>query len=289
MAALPDFLAVEVPPSPRDKARFEIIPAPFEKSVSYGHGTAAGPAALLAASQQLEAFDGTGYPARSGIYTGPAVDCRGTAAAALKRIEKRTAEALAGGRIPVVLGGEHTVSLAPIRALAKTGARFGVVQFDAHADLRSVFQGNVLSHACVMRRVVEELDVPLFQIGCRANSREEVDFRKARGIPFLDAEAFAMNGMPKRLLPPGFPKTIYISFDVDGLDPSIMPGTGTPVPGGLMWYDALRLLRLVSAGRRLAGFDVVELAPLPGSPVSEFTAAKLTYFLMGLALAAGAR
>ena len=149
---------------PRAKRRdFEIIPAPYEKSVSYGHGTARGPAALLAASQQLEVFDGTGCPAEAGIYTGPAVDCRGKAEAVLARIQSRTAEALAGGRIPIVLGGEHTVSLAPIRALAATGVKFGVVQFDAHADLRDQYEGNPLSHACVMRRVVDELSVPLFR------------------------------------------------------------------------------------------------------------------------------
>ena len=284
MAALPGFLESEAPAAAKGKARFEIIPVPYEKSVSYGRGTAKGPAALLEASQQLEAFDGVGCPLEAGIYTGPAVDCRGPADTVLKRIEARAAESFSGGRIPVVLGGEHTVSLGPIRALAKTGVTFGVVQFDAHADLREAYEGNPLSHASVMRRVVEETGAPLFQIGCRAFCKEEADFRKARGIPHLDAEAWAMKGMPKRLLPANFPKTIYITFDVDGLDPAIMPGTGTPVPGGLFWYDAIRLLRAVSAGRRIAGFDVVELAPLKGSPLSEFAAARLTYALMGLAL-----
>jgi agmatinase len=212
------------------------------------------------------------------------VDCRGPAETVLKRIEARTAEALAGGRIPVVLGGEHTVSLAPIRALAATGEPFGVVQFDAHADLRDSYEGNTLSHACVMRRVVEDLGIPLFQIGCRAFCREEAEVRKARNIPHLDAEPLALIGMPPRVMPAGFPKTIYITFDVDAFDPAIMPGTGTPVPGGLFWYDTQHLLRSVSAGRRIAGFDVVELAPLAGSPISEFAAARLAYSLMGLAL-----
>jgi agmatinase len=287
MGSLPGFLASDVPPAPREKARFEIIPAPFEKSVSYGHGAADGPAALLEASQQLEVFDGTGCPAEAGIYTGPAVDCRGSAGRVLKRLEARTAEALAGGRIPIVLGGEHTVSLGPIRALAALGKPFGVVQFDAHADLRAAYEGNPLSHASVMRRVVEDCNAPLFQIGCRAFCREEADFRKARGIPHLDAEDLALNGIPRRVLPASFPKRLYITFDVDGLDPSVMPGTGTPVPGGLLWYDALRLLRAVAAGRSIAGFDVVELAPLKGSPISEFAAARLTYFMMGLALGGG--
>lgn len=282
MKRLPGFLESDVPAAPRGKARFEIIPAPYEKSVSYGRGAAKGPRALLEASRQLEAFDGAGVPAAAGIYTGSAVDCRGSERAALARIQARTAEALAGRRIPVLLGGEHTVTLGAVRALAATGVRFGVVQFDAHADLRDKYEGNPFSHACVMRRVVEETGAPLFQIGCRAYCEEEADCRRARRIPFLDAETFAIGGMPRRLLPPGFPRTIYVTFDVDAFDPSVLPGTGTPVPGGLFWYDALRLLRAAVAGRRIAGFDVVELAPLAGSPVSEFTAARLTYALMGL-------
>jgi agmatinase len=279
---MPGFLESEAPRVPRDKARFEIIPAPYEKSVSYGHGTAMGPAALLEASQQLELFDGTGCPGEAGIYTGPSVDCTGKADVALARIQARAAEAFAGGRIPIVLGGEHTVSLAPIRALAATGAAFGVVQFDAHADLRDQYEDNPLSHACVMRRVVEELDVPLFQLGCRAYSREEADFRSVRRIPFLDAEFLALKGIPRQVLPARFPKIIYITFDVDAFDPAVMPGTGTPVPGGLSWYDAIQLLRLVAGGRTVAGFDVVELAPLAGTIISEFTAARLTYAMMGL-------
>ncbi|MFO7534370.1 MAG: agmatinase [Kiritimatiellia bacterium] len=285
MKRLPGFLESETPNAAPEKARFEIIPAPYEKSVSYGHGTVNGPAALLEASQQLEAFDGRGIPAAAGIHTGPAVNCRGPAAAVLTRIEERAANALDGGRIPIVLGGEHTVSLAPIRALAACGKTFGVVQFDAHADLRDAYEGNPLSHASVMRRVVEDVDVPLFQIGCRAYCEEEAAVRKKRHIPFLDAETLALEGIPKRLLPPDFPKNIYITFDVDAFDPAVMPGTGTPVPGGLFWYEAVRLLRGAAAGRRIVGFDVVELAPLAGSPISEFTAARLTYELMRLCLA----
>ena len=282
MTRVPGFLESDVPPAARDRARFEIVPAPLEKSVSYGRGTARGPRALLDASQQLEAFDGRGTPAAAGIHTGAPIGCADSVQSVLRRIEARTAAALAGGRIPVLLGGEHTVALGALRAMARTGRPFGIVQFDAHADLRDRYEGNRLSHACVMRRALEETGAPLFQIGCRAFCEEEAAFRRTRGIGALDADAFARRGLPRRLLPPGFPKTVYLTFDVDALDPAVMPGTGTPVPGGLFWYDALRLLEAATAGRRVAAFDVVELAPVPGNPIAAFTAARLTYAIMGL-------
>lgn len=280
---LPAFLALDVPPALPEQARFEIIPVPLERSVSYGGGTAAGPARLLEASLQLEAFDGTGVPAQAGIYTGAQVACDGDVAAVLQQIEARVATALAGRRVPIVLGGEHTVTLGAVRAFVAAGEPFGVVQFDAHADLRDQYQGNPLSHACVMRRIVD-LGVPIFQIGVRSLSAGEADFRQERQIPYCDAEALASSDAPWFALPPDFPRRVYITFDVDALDPAVLPGTGTPEPGGLFWYEALRLIERVLTGRQLVGFDVTELAPLAGSAVSEFTAAKLVYRLMAAAL-----
>ena len=279
----PSFLELDVPPARPDQARFEIIPVPLEHSVSYGRGAASGPAGLLEASLQLEAYDGAGVPAYAGIYTGPAVDCSADTATVLQQVEARVTAALAGGRIPVVLGGEHTVALGAVRALAAGGEPFGVVQFDAHADLRDEYEGNPFSHACVMRRVVE-LKVPIFQLGVRSLSAAEAGFRQACAIPFCDAEALVRPDAPRLTLPPDFPARVYITFDVDAFDPAVLPGTGTPEPGGLFWYDALRLIDRVLEGRRLIGFDVTELAPIPGSQVSEFTAAKLVYRLMAAAL-----
>ena len=289
----PSFLALDVPPAPPDKARFEIIPVPLEHSVSYGRGTATGPAKLLEASLQLEAYDGEGVPAEAGIYTGPAVDCAADTVAVLQQVEVRVAAALDGGRVPIVIGGEHTVTLGAVRALAARAEPFGVVQFDAHADLRDQYEGNPLSHACVMRRIVEQ-EIPIFQIGVRSLSVAEAGFRQARAIAFCDAAALARapacalgsgaSSPQPFTLPPDFPARVYITFDVDAFDPAVLPGTGTPEPGGLFWYDALRLIDRVLEGRRLVGFDVTELAPIPGCQVSEFTAAKLVYRLMAAAL-----
>ncbi len=279
------FLGSEFPPVSREQAYFEIIPAPMEVSVSYGRGAAGGPAAILAASQQLDPLEEGSCPGAVGIYTGMTVSCRGSAAAILKRIEGRVFEAIRGRRVPVVLGGEHTVTLGAIRALHRAGQRLGILQLDAHADLRDCYEGNPYSHACVMRRAVEETGVPLMQLGVRTVCEEEVAFRRERAIGHRDAAVLErFPGYWWRPLPVDFPEALYLTVDVDGLDPSVIPATGTPVPGGLRWSEALALLWALSAGRRVIGFDVVELAPRRGDRVSDFAAARLVYSLMRLCL-----
>ena len=246
----------------------------MERSVSYGKGTARGPAAILEASLQLEAFDGESVPCASGIHTRPPVET-------LEAIEAAVVDVLKGGKVPVVLGGEHTVSLGAFRAFASFGEPFGIVQFDAHADLRDVYEGDPLSHACTMRRALD-LEIPLLQIGVRALSREEFDLRRERRIPHVDGYAIGQRGLPDRLLPADFPERVYVTFDVDALDPSIMPATGTPEPGGLDWFRTMRALEKISRRRRIVGFDVVELAPIVGLHAPDFLAARLVYDLMGL-------
>jgi agmatinase len=283
MAHQPSFLELDVPPAPLERARFEIIPVPLEHSVSYGRGAAAGPQKLLEASLQLEAYDGEGVPAYAGIHTGPAVDCSSDTETVLRRVAGRVSAALAGNRIPVLLGGEHTIAVGAVDALIAQGEPFGVVQFDAHADLRDQYEGNPFSHACVMRRIAER-EIPFYQIGVRSLSVAEAGFRQARNLACWDAARLADPAAPPPRLPPDFPGRVYLTFDVDAFDPAVMPGTGTPEPGGLFWYDALRLIDASLLNRRLIGFDVVELAPIPGNQVSEFTAAKLAYRLMSVAL-----
>jgi agmatinase len=283
----PAFLASEFTPAAADRARFHVIPVPYEHTVSYGAGTADGPRAILEASQQLEAFDGRGTPGSAGIHTTPPVDCQGEAVKVLQRITDAVARARARGAVPVVLGGEHTVTLGAVTALAGDGAPLGIVQIDAHADLRSSYEGTPYSHACVMRRVWE-LETPIAQFGVRSLCVEEQEFRRTHAIWHMDAEALCRRGLPDTLLPDTFPRRLYITIDVDGLDPSVIPATGTPEPGGLGWYQMLDLLARVAAGREVIGFDVVELAPVAGFHVSEYAAAKLVYYLMGIAGATSA-
>ena len=277
------FLESEYAPLPPDKALFHVIPVPYEASVSYGSGTANGPDAILAASFQLEAFNGRNCPGEAGIFTAPPVDCGGPPESVLARISSAVSQTARASKIPVILGGEHTVTLGAVQAFIKHSMPFGVVQFDAHADLRQSYEDSPFSHACVMRRICERT-IPIFQIGVRALSLPEHELRKSQHIPFLDARDIAVNSIPDIILPLDFPELIYISFDIDAFDPSLMPATGTPEPGGLLWHQALNLIENISTGKRIIGFDVVELAPIPQLHSCDYTAARLVYELMGFCL-----
>ncbi len=279
----PAFHSDDIPPSSPEKAAFHIVPAPWEASVSYGGGTIGGPAAILHASTQLESYLDGGIPGDSGIYTAPFVSCDSNPEVTLERVRKPIAHALDLGKIPLLLGGEHAVTLGPILEINSRDHDFGVVQFDAHADLRDSYQGNRYSHACIMKRIFD-LGIPIFQIGVRSLSAGEAAFREESNIPHIDADKIAKDGFPETLLPADFPPNLYITFDVDGLDPSLVPCTGTPEPGGLSWYQAIEGLEKAMVGRTVIGADVVELAPNPSQHASDFVTAKLVYKMMDLIL-----
>lgn len=288
------FLESELPDLTPGECLFHVIPVPYEQTVSYGGGTGAGPLAIIAASSQLEVWTGEENPGQRGIYTWPAVDCNGDGAKVMDAIAKATAAALDagsgrdGGVLPVLLGGEHSITFGALRALKEKYGPFGVIQFDAHADLRDTYGGSKLSHACVMRRAVDDLGLPLFQLGVRSLSPEEAAYREEKNIYHLDARTFSDRGglawlreHTAPLLPRDFPDRIFLTFDVDALDPSLMPATGTPEPGGFSWWEALALVRRCLAGRRCLGFDVTETAPIEIMAAPTFTAARLTYEIMG--------
>jgi agmatinase len=279
----PSFLASEFANAPAGQAAFHVIPAPMELSVSYGGGTGKGPLAILRASDQLEAHDRGVSPGAQGIHTQPVIKLpRGAGAATwTDAIEARVAQALAANAKPLVLGGEHTVTLGSARAFAAARRKIGFIHFDAHADLRDTYEGSPLSHASVMRRVAE-LGFPIVQFGTRAYCLDEDDFRRKHRITAFDAELLVGAPIPVRLLPAGFPKALFITFDVDGLDPSQMPATGTPVAGGLFWHQAMQILDRVVKGRTIVGADVVELAPIAGLHFADFTAAQLVHRLLAL-------
>lgn len=285
------FLASEFPNTPASEALFQLIPIPLEETVSYQSGTRGGPAAIIEASNQLEVWDGYSIPAEAGIATWPEIDCQGEREVVSARIRETVTQCLSyqrneGRPILVILGGEHSLTLPVIEACAASygAAQIGIIQFDAHADLRDSLDGNPWSHACVMRRIVESLGIRLLQVGTRAVSPEELAYRREHNIPHLDGRELWTNQTTRLVLPPDFPPLVYISFDSDGLDSSIMPATGTPVPGGIGWYQALSLLESIGRQRRIIGCDFVELTPLAEMVAPTYLAAELVYRMMGVAM-----
>ncbi|WP_430010445.1 agmatinase [Methylophaga lonarensis] len=278
----PIFLGSEIDQADPQQAMFHVLPVPYEKTVSYGGGTRLGPSAILNASWQLEKWDGKSNPCDLGIHTCAAVDCSVAPEQVIENIANATAEIVRNGGIPVVLGGEHTVTYGVLKGLKDAGMEdFGIVQIDAHADLRQAYEGDILSHASVMKRAVD-MGIPLYQLGIRAFCEEEMQIREAFGVHFQDADELVPNNINSITLPDDFPKNVFFTLDIDGMDPSVFPSTGTPVPGGLGWYQTLQLFESVAKQRRIIGFDVMEFAPIEGFHAYDFAASLLTYKLMGI-------
>jgi agmatinase len=283
------FLDLEDRLAAYDSARAVVLPVPYERTVSYGSGTAAGPQAILQASTQVELYDEVlaTEPCAMGIATLPAMsDLPAEPQVALAAIEREVATHLAEGKFVVTLGGEHSLTLGPVRAARAAFGEIGVVQFDAHADLRDTYQGTPYSHACIMRRILE-LGLPTLAIGIRALSLEEGVLIAERGLATVWAQELANLTVERfRALLTTLPERIYLTFDVDFFDPALVPATGTPVPGGGDWYPTLDLLRELFATKRVVAMDVVELAPQPVHPASDFLTAQLVYKSLGFLRAA---
>lgn len=281
-AESPIFLGSEIEQPVAEEALFHVLPVPYEKTVSYGGGTALGPAAIIAASQQLEQWDGKSKPCDAGIYTCPAVECNASPEQALDNIAAATAEIVNRGGMPVVLGGEHTVTYGVLKGLKAAGVdHFGIVQIDAHADLREAYEGDPLSHASVMKRAID-MKIPLYQLGIRAYCEEEMSVREQYSVHYQDAEELVPNQISHIQLPDEFPDKVFFTLDIDGMDPSVFPSTGTPVPGGLGWYQTLSLFESVVQQRDIIGFDIMEFAPIKGFHAYDFAASLLTYKMMGI-------
>jgi len=268
-----------------DKARAVIFPIPLERTTTYEHGTRNGPGAILAASRNMELYDeelDTEIYKEVGIATAPAIDTMdGTLDEVIAEIFTAQCEFLEDGKFPVGLGGEHSLTPPLVRACARKHTNLSVLQIDAHADLREEYQGNPESHACAMRRVVEVC--PAVQVGIRSLSVEE-----ANAIPRLKTKIYwakdiiraPLDGWIAKVLADLSPN-VYLTVDLDGFDPSIVPATGTPEPGGLDWHQVTSLIRAVAREKTIVGMDVVELLPQPGDHASDFLAAKLVYKTLG--------
>jgi agmatinase len=282
-----NFLGLDEAASAFDKARAVILSVPYEATTSYGGGTGAGPAAILEASRYIELYDQEldADPYEVGIATLPALHLSAAGPAEALAELRASYDAVLDTdptRFIVLLGGEHSLSSAPILAWADRmpDRRLGVLQIDAHTDLRPDYEGSPWSHASVMARVQDR--VTLVAVGIRALTREERTLvRASEHIHVFFADDIHegddwMDDVIARL-----PQDVYLSFDVDGFDPSLVPATGTPEPGGLSWYPVLKLLRRVFHERNVVAADVVELAPIPGLAAPDFLVAKLVYKMIG--------
>jgi agmatinase len=286
----PTFLGLDEQHSAYNTSRAVVLPIPYEATVSYGLGTKRGPQAVLEASRQLELFDrewGNEPALAYGIHTlPPLAPVLSSPDAMVDAIAACAREHMRAGKLLIGLGGEHTVSVGIARAVREVYGPFTLVQIDAHSDLRDEYEGSRFSHACVARRVLE-LDAQVVQLGIRAVSTEEMNLIRdeRERIRVFWAEDVRDNAHLSELTQLVAGKTVFLTFDVDGLDPSLMPATGTPVPGGLNWWQALDVLRSVARAGNVVAADCVELAPKEGQHASDFVAAQLVYKLMSYVLA----
>ena len=261
-----------------DQSQVVILPIPYEQTTTYGTGTKEGPMAIIAASRHMELYDEElDFEAyRVGIHTLRELEPIASGPKAmLERITEVARDLLAQDKFVVSLGGEHTISFGLVRAFAERYPNLSVLQFDAHADLRDAYQGTPYNHASVLRRVSEI--VPAVQVGIRSLSREEATWVKATGRHLFYASEVIGSPTAATAISDALTDQVYITICLDGLDPSIMPAVGTPEPGGLGWYDVLRIVRRVAETRHIVGFDVVELFPIAGNFAPDFLAAKLVY------------
>ncbi len=267
-----------------ESARLVVLPAPMEASVSYGRGTSAGPAAILRASRELELFDEETrrpYWRPGELHTLAPLALPETPEEAVAAITDAARPVVQRGKFLFTLGGEHTVTAGALRAVAERHPRLGVLVIDAHLDLRDHYQGERWSHACVCRRLLEEHDVTLVWCGTRSFSLEEARLVEERGLPVFAAHERDARGSWIAAAIAKLPEQVYLSIDIDGLDPAAVPGTGTPEPGGLTYREVVSLIRELARQRRIVAADLTEVAPIPGQQVSEFTAARLAAKLLG--------
>ncbi len=277
----PIFLDKEVAATDYRSAGVVIIPLPFEQTTSYIRGAGRGPEAILEASPFLEFYDEEldCQPYRVAIFTEKTPQFRGDFGRDFSLITQRFSSVLRDKKFPVGLGGEHSISAPIVRAFAEVYEELSVLQLDAHSDLRDEYEGTPYSHACVMRRIFEQ-GVHFVQVGIRSQCRDEAEFIKSSHIDTFFAHQLKIERDTPQIID-RLKQNVYITIDVDFFDPSIMPATGTPEPGGFLWYETLHFLRDVFKQKNVVGFDVVELSPINGLAHPDFTAAKLIYKLIG--------
>ena len=277
-----NFLGLPSEFSDFDKSEFVILPVPYEQTTTYQVGTKHAPQAIIAASQEVETFDEElkFEACKAGICTldymeMPASGQQGM----LEKVYQATKGLINKGKKVVMVGGEHTISIGAVKAFKEKYPNLSVLQMDAHADLRDNYQENRFSHACVMRRIGELSH--FVGVGIRNLSEEENEFIQQNKTDIFFAQDMRNCDRWKEKVLDKLGSDVYLTFDLDMFDPSIMPAVGTPEPGGLLWYETLDFLKELAYEKHLVGFDVVELCPIPGLVAPDFLAAKLIYKIIG--------
>jgi agmatinase len=285
-----NFGAIDAPYSEYKNAKIVVLPVPFEGTVSYGKGTSRGPSAIIEASKNMELWDEEleKNTFKIGIHTLPELKTpiskysNDNAKKTIDAVYEKTKKLLGDKKFIVMLGGEHSITQGMVKAVSEKFRNLSVLQIDAHSDLREEYDFTKYSHACAMKRIYD-MKLRVVQVGIRSSAEEEQEtFRKNRGNIFL-AKNIVNQTNEKWMdsIVDCLSRNVFITIDVDGFDPSIMPSTGTPEPGGLQWYPTLALLKKVAQKKKIVGFDVVELAPIKNLSAPDFLCAKLIYRLLG--------
>jgi agmatinase len=260
-------------------ARVTILPVPYDGTSTWVKGSDMGPAALIEASANMELYDieTDSEVYEQGIYTAPAITVIDSPEAMVEAVKAEALKQIANGKLLVTIGGEHSVSIGAIQAYVQTTPNLSVLQIDAHADLREEYEGSKNNHACVMARAKELC--PIVQVGIRSMDAGEMDSMDPLRVFWGHTIAQDDDSWMDRAIDL-LTDNVYLTIDLDGLDPSVLPSTGTPEPGGLGWYQTLKFLRKLTERRTLVGFDVVELCPNHNERSSDFVAAKLVYKIL---------
>jgi len=277
---------LDIPTVSFEKAEVVVVPFSFERTTSYGQGTKRGPKAIISASSQVELFDEELWQEtykKIKIATLKETKTQKDASRSRKKIGAIIDHFLSKKKLPIILGGEHSITSFVIPVYKKYFKNLSLLQFDAHADLRDGYLSQKYSHAAAMRRCLDLKGIKLVQIGIRniSNENNELIFWQQNQDRIKTFWAKDMAKWKMKDIINSLHKNVYLTFDLDAFDSSLMPSTGTPEPGGLQWYQAMEILKNVSEKKKIVGADVVELAPIKGFSAPDFLAAKLVYKIIG--------
>ena len=261
-----------------DNAKVVIVPVPYDRTSTWLKGADKGPSAIIAASTNMELYDieTDSEVYKKGVFTAEPIETDSAPEEMVEMVKTKVVDYLKKGKFTVVLAGEHSVSLSSIKAHIENYKDITILQLDAHADLRDEYNGSKYNHACVMARVSEL--APIVQVGIRSMDSSEKQFLNKDNV-FFAKDIYNNNDWIEKALS-GLSENVYITIDLDVFDPSIMPSTGTPEPGGLLWYDVLKLLKTICSRKNVVGFDIAELCPNDNNKAPDFLAAKLVYKLL---------